>query len=83
MTMKAQPVRGQVANTCSPLDSPSPSEEAIGLEPEDRLIMVLFPKSSWDEVMRLAKDLNVPHQDVLGAALALLRARTDEELKGR
>lgn len=45
--------------------------------------MVLFPKSTWDEVMRLARDLNVGHQEVLGAALTLLRARTDEELKGR
>lgn len=81
MTMRAQPVAGQVANTCSP---PKTSvEDAIPLDPEDRLIMVLFPKSSWDEVMRLAKDLNVGHQEVLGAALAILRARTDEELGRR
>lgn len=78
MAMKAQPVAGQVANTSS--RPRTPDDGAMVLGPEDQLIMVLFPKSCWDEVMRLAADLNVGHQEVLGAALALLRARTDEEL---
>jgi hypothetical protein len=78
MAMKAQPVAGQGANTSSL--PRAPDEGAVPLGPEDRLIMVLFPQVCWDEVMRLTRDLHVGHQEVLGAALALLRARTDEEL---
>ena len=82
MAMRAQPVAGHVANTSSP--AASSEEEAPHLGPEDQLIMVLFPKSTWDEVLRLAADLNVGHQEALGAALKLLRERTDEELgRGR
>jgi hypothetical protein len=78
MAMRAQSVAGQGANTSS--HAALSDEDVLQLGPEDQLIMVLFPKSCWDEVMRLAADLHVGHQDALGAALALLRARTDEEL---
>ncbi|MFA5344540.1 MAG: hypothetical protein WC381_11355 [Kiritimatiellia bacterium] len=81
MAMRAQPVAGQGANTSS---LPKSSvDDALPLGPEDQLVMVLFPRAAWDEVMRLAADLHVGHQEVLGAALALLRARTDEDLGQR
>ena len=62
----------------APLPAPAVKPEEPGVD--DLLVMVLFPRATWDEVQRLAADLHVSHQEALGAALLLLRARTDEEL---
>jgi hypothetical protein len=70
------------AHTCA-REVPPPGPEALQLGPGDELVMVLFPQSTWVQVRQLAEDLHVSHQEVIGAALRLLRARADEELGRR
>ncbi len=74
--MKAKAV--SQANTCS-LPDRSAERDAVALGPEDALVMVLFPKASWDEVAALAGRMGVSTQETLGAALLLLRAKVEEE----
>lgn len=82
MAIKAQPAATQAgsgghAHPGSPDRTVSPDVQA--LSPEDALVMVIFPKVSWDAVVTLAQEMNVGPAEALGAALALLRARVDEE----
>lgn len=55
------------------------AEQVAPLGPEDALVMVLFPQAAWEAVLALARDLDVTPPEALGAALALLRRRVDEE----
>jgi len=72
--MKAQTI-GR-ANPGSRPDPPFPTLDDPG--PDDALVMVLFPRASWDAVLALAADMGVPPAEALGAALLLLRKRVDE-----
>ena len=77
MGIKARP---SDANPGSPvLSTPSEQSETLELGVEDELVMVLFPKFTWEAVVQLSQELNVSPAEALGAAIKLLRARVDEE----
>ena len=71
-------MRATPTNSSSHL-APQASETPVrSLDPvEDALVMVLFPRVSWDAVCALAADLGVEPAEALGAALALLRKQVD------
>ena len=77
MAMRAQITPGQ-AHTCARPASGEATDHDTG-SPEDELVIVLFPRSAWDAVGALARDLGVDPAEAMGAALKLLRARVDEE----
>lgn len=72
------------ANPGSPAEKPAaaPVPEKKVLGPEDALVMVLFPKTSWDAVVQLAGELGLETPEALGQALLLLRAQADAAKKG-
>ena len=77
MAMKAKPVHGH-ANTCS-REIATDDGGVPHAAPEDELVIVLFPRASWDAVGELARDMGVEPAEAMGAALKLLRARVDAE----
>jgi hypothetical protein len=76
MGIKAQPSQANPGSRHAPVNEGRPAQP-LGLE--DTLVMVIFPKATWDEVVRLAGEMNVAPAEAMGAALLLLRARVDEE----
>jgi hypothetical protein len=75
MVMRAH---AREANTSSRPEA-AEAAEARPMGPDDALIMVIFPKASWDAVVQLAGDLGMEPAEALGEALLLLRARADAE----
>lgn len=76
MGIKAQPSQANPGSRRVP-DPVDRQAHALGVE--DTLVMVIFPKATWDEVVKLAGEMNVAPAEAMGAALLLLRARVDEE----